>query len=221
GHRFADRDLLVRSLTHASALDRRQQVADSYQRLEFLGDRVLALVVSRMLYESFKDADEGELARRLNRLVMRDTCALVADEAGIGRHIVLGDGEAKSGGRKKNAILADVCEAVIAALYLDGGLPAATAFIERHWRTKMESGSGSRMDANTTLQEWAQGRGLDPPSYEAVAKTGPDHAPNFVIAVRVDGEDAEEGEGGSKREAEQAAAARLLRRAGVWTGTDD
>ncbi|MEM1049487.1 MAG: ribonuclease III [Pseudomonadota bacterium] len=220
GHRFDDRDFLIRALSHASAVARPQKVVDSYQRLEFLGDRVLALVISEMLYVRYVTADEGELARRLNQLVMRETCAAVAAEAGIAPFMILGDSEVKTGGREKSAILADVCEALIAALYLDGGLPAATQFVERYWRPRMEAGSGNRSDAKTTLQEWAQGRGFPPPRYQEDARSGPDHAPTFTISVHVDAEDPATGSGGSKREAEQAAAAMLLLRLGVWSADD-
>jgi len=221
GHSFADRDLLTRALSHASAIARQQKILDSYQRLEFLGDRVLALVISRMLYETYQSADEGELARRLNHLVMRDTCAAVATEARIGEFILLGDGELKTGGRRKAAILADVCEAVIAALYLDGGVEAAERFIDRQWRPRMEAASGSLSDAKTTLQELVQGRGDEPPRYEVRARTGPDHAPVFTIAVTIEGEETVEGTGKSKREAEQSAASALLIRLGVWDRKND
>jgi len=221
GHRFKDQELLTKAISHASAITRQRQTLESYQRLEFLGDRVLALVIAKMLYEAFQAADEGELARRLNQLVMRDTCAAVAEDAGVGRFIMLGEGELKTGGRKKTAILADVCESVIAALYLDGGLEAAERFIDRNWRERMEAGSGSRNDAKTTLQEWAQGRGFETPRYEVREQTGPDHAPSFTIAVHVEGEDAMEGAGKTKREAEQAAAAALLARVGIWDKGDD
>ena len=221
GHTFKDPDVLTRALSHASAINRDRQVQDSYQRLEFVGDRVLALAISTMLYETYQSAEEGELARRLNHLVMRDSCAAVAVEAGLGEFIILGDGERKTGGREKAAILADVCEAVIAALYLDGGMQAAKRFIDQYWRPRMEAASGSLSDAKTTLQEWAQARGLETPRYEVRSRTGPDHAPCFTIEVRVDGEDAAEGTGMSKREAEQSAASTLLVRVGIWDRKDD
>lgn len=213
---FKDRELLTKALSHASAISRQRQVLDTYQRLEFVGDRVLALIISKMLYQTYQSADEGELARRLNHLVMRDTCAAVAVDAGIGDFIILGDGEIKTGGRKKVAILADVCESVIAALYVDGGLEIAERFIEQNWRSRMEAGSGSLSDAKTTLQEWVQSRGFEPPRYDVRERTGPDHAPNFTITVQVDGEDPIDGMGKSKREAEQAAATALLVRVGIW-----
>ena len=221
GYTFRDHALLTRALSHASAIAPERRVLDSYQRLEFLGDRVLALAVSNMLYDAFQSADEGELARRLNQLVMRDTCAAVAADIGLGDHVILGEGEARSGGRQKAAILADVCEAVIAALYLDGGFQAAAQFIDRHWRPRMEAGAGHRSDAKTTLQEWAQGKGCAPPRYEEIDRTGPDHAPVFTIAVNVEGEDRVTGTGRSKREAEQAAASALLVHAGIWDSDNE
>ncbi len=219
-HVFKDPNLLERALSHASAIARDRQIVDSYQRLEFVGDRVLALIISRMLHETYPSADEGELARRLNHLVMRDTCASVADHVGLGAFIILGEGEQKTGGRKKAAILADVCEAVIAALYLDGGLDAAKAFVERNWRPRMEAASGNLSDAKTTLQEWVQARGLETPDYVVHSRTGPDHAPCFTMEVTVAGEEGAQGTGMSKREAEQSAASAMLVRLGIWDTED-
>lgn len=218
GHRFADRSLLVRALTHTSAV---QVPADSYQRLEFLGDRVLALTVAGMVYRAFPDAEEGELARRLNALVKRESCAETARVLGLGEVIRLGPGEAQSGGRTKAAILGDVAEAVIAAIHLDAGFEVARDFVERRWRDRMLSAQGPLRDAKTTLQEWLQGRGLAAPSYRQVARTGPDHDPVFTIAVDIVGLDGAEGAGRSKREAEQNAAARVLVREGLWKETPD
>ena len=220
GHRFADRTLLMRALTHTSAV---QAAADSYQRMEFLGDRVLALTVAGMVYSTFPQADEGELARRLNALVKRETCADVARELGLGAAVKLGSGEAQSGGRTKAAILADVMEAVIAAVHLDAGFEVARAFVERLWTERMQTARGPLRDAKTTLQEWLQGRGLAAPVYRLVARTGPDHDPRFEIAVDIAGPvEGLTGTGRSKREAEQNAAARVLVREGLWKDeTDD
>lgn len=218
GYRFRDREPLVRALTHRSAVPGDRVAHESYQRLEFLGDRVLALVVSEMLYRAHPKADEGDLARRLNSLVRRETCAEVAVALDLGSAIRLGAGERQSGGRRKDAILGDVAEAVIAAVYLDGGFEQARDFVERNWRPRMESLSGSLRDAKTTLQEWAQGRGLPTPAYEAIGRSGPDHAPLFTVRVTI-GESGPsgEGQGKSKRDAEQAAATGVLTREGIWS----
>lgn len=220
GHRFADRDLLLRALTHTSAV---QAPTDSYQRLEFLGDRVLGMTVAGMVYRAFPQAEEGELARRLNALVKRETCADVARELGLGAAIRLGSGEAQSGGRGKAAILADVMEAVIAAIHLDAGFDTARGFVERLWTDRMTAARGPLRDAKTTLQEWLQGRGLSAPSYRLAARSGPDHDPVFEIAVDIEGPvEGMTGRGRSKREAEQNAAARVLVREGIWKDeTDD
>lgn len=213
GHRFADRSLLQRALTHTSAV---QVSHESYQRLEFLGDRVLALTVAGMVYRSFPQADEGELARRLNALVKRETCAEVARVLGLGSAVRLGSGEAQSGGRNKSAILGDIAEAVIAAVYLDAGFDTARDFVERLWHDRMVMATGPLRDAKTTLQEWLQGRGLAAPVYRLASRSGPDHDPLFTIAVDLVGCDGAEGAGRSKREAEQNAAARVLIREGLW-----
>lgn len=217
GHTFADRSLLARALTHTSAVG---VAADSYQRLEFLGDRVLALTVAAMVYRAYPAADEGELARRLNALVKRETCADVARDLGLGEAVRLGSGEAQSGGRAKNAILGDIAEAVIAAVHLDAGFEVARAFVERHWSERMRAARGPLRDAKTTLQEWLQGRGLAAPIYRQVSRSGPDHDPLFTIAVDIAGADGESATGRSKREAEQNAATRVLVREGLWKETD-
>ncbi len=219
GHRFADRDLLVRALTHTSAV---QQPSDSYQRMEFLGDRVLALTVAGMVYRTYPQAEEGELARRLNALVKRETCADVARELGLGAAVRLGSGEAQSGGRTKAAILGDVMEAVIAAIHLDAGFETARAFVERMWTERMRAARGPLRDAKTTLQEWLQSRGLQAPSYRLVSREGPDHDPVFAIAVDIAGPVAGmTGSGRSKREAEQNAATLVLVREGLWKESSD
>jgi len=220
GHAFADRGLLVKALTHASAADVSDVSRDSYQRLEFLGDRVLAITIAAMLYDAFPAADEGELARRFNQLVRRETCAEVAVELGIDRAVRMGAGEAQAGGRKKAAILGDACEAVLAAVHLDGGPAAAAALVERLWGPRMLTTSGPLRDAKTTLQEWAQGRGEPPPVYTAAGRSGPDHAPEFRVAVALAGREPAEGRGRTKREAEQNAATALLVREGIWTAAE-
>lgn len=222
GHRFATVTHLERALTHASAVaEAHLAPGESYQRLEFLGDRVLALVIADMLLNAFPEADEGELARRLTGLVRNESCAEVAIEIDLGNWIRLGGGEVQSGGRRKAAILGDVCEAVIGALFVDGGLPAARAFIQTNWRGRMMNWSGPLRDAKTTLQEWVQGRGLPAPKYAIIERSGPDHAPRFVVEVTVDGMRALSGSGSSKREAEQKAAAAVLAAEGVWKAGRD
>ncbi|WP_417684298.1 ribonuclease III [Roseibium sp.] len=216
GHSFADRSLLTVALTHASALDPSDSVAGSYQRLEFLGDRVLGLAVATMMHRHFPKADEGELARRFNHMVKRETCAEIAVELKLGDAMRIGQSEAQTGGRKKVALLADICEAVIAAIYLDAGFDAAEAFVKRLWEPRMLSWSGPLRDAKTTLQEWAQSKGLPTPRYDVVKREGPDHAPSFVVGVTVQGLAQGQGKGGSKRTAEQSAAETVLRREGVW-----
>ena len=219
GHTFSDGSLLTRALTHGSATAR-GDAGTSYQRLEFLGDRVLGLAVATMLHHTFPQAEEGELARRLNQLVRRETCADVARDLALGEAIVFGDSEAQTGGRKKTAILADVCEAVIAAIYLDAGLAAAQTLIERHWGPRMTNYSGPLRDPKTMLQEWAQGRGKTAPRYTMTERSGPDHAPSFTVRVDIDETEPAFGTGGSKRLAEQRAAEAALVREGLWTETE-
>lgn len=209
-YRFKDRAGLLRALTHRSAVPGDQVAHESYQRHEFLGDRVLALVVAEMLFSSYPREEEGDLARRLNQLVRRETCAEVAIDLDLGSVVRLGTGERQSGGRRKEAILGDVAEAVIAAIYLDGGFEPAKDFVLRNWKPRMESLTGPLRDSKTLLQEWAQGRGQGLPNYTIVERSGPDHAPMFRVAVMIDGETVGEGHGKSKRDAEQAAAAEAL-----------
>jgi ribonuclease-3 len=207
GHVFRDSNLLERALTHASA------GAKSNERLEFLGDRILGLVISERLYGAYPDDSEGKLALKLNALVRKEACAAAAEAAGLPEHLILANSEASSGGRQKAVILADVCEAIIAALYLDGGLAAARAFIENYWQEPLAALSDDMRDSKTRLQEWSQAQGArNPPAYTLVRREGPDHAPRFIVAVSVDGMGSETGEGGSKRESEQAAAQAMLAR---------
>lgn len=207
-HAFADPRLLARALTHASAGDGGKRRADN-ERLEFLGDRVLGLLAAEALYARFVDAREGALAKRLNALVSKGTCARAARRAGLGPALVLSKGEENAGGRDKDAILADACEAVLAALYLDGGLDAARAFFLRHWAEELEAVHAAGADPKSALQEQALARWKLQPVYQLVGRDGPDHAPRFVVRAEVAGRSGE-GEGGSKQEAERAAAARLL-----------
>lgn len=218
GHTFADAKLLSRALTHVSAASGDLARSDTYQRLEFLGDRVLGLAVSDMLYRTFPDAAEGELSRRLADLVRKESCAEVAIEWGVGPHIRLGEGEAQTGGRKKVAILGDICEALIGAVFLDAGFEAARDAVVRAWTSRMHAPRRPLRDPKTALQEWAQARGKPTPVYREVSRSGPPHSPVFVIAVEIENIDGAEATGASKRIAEQSAAKAFLIREGVWAG---
>jgi len=214
GYHFADKVLLERALTHVSAASGGARV-NSYQRLEFLGDHVLGLVISDMLYRSFPRANEGELSRRLADLVRKDTCADVARAIDIGPALSLGSSESHAGGRLRATILADACEALVGAVYLDGGYPAAEGFIERFWKERMLKPPRPLRDPKTMLQEWAQARGLPTPAYRELARTGPHHNPKFRVVVELPDQPAAEGLGASKRAAEQAAATEMLAIVGV------
>jgi ribonuclease-3 len=216
GYRFADPDLLDRALTHSSAVSPGKRIERSYQRLEFLGDRVLGLVVADMLYRRLPKANEGELSRSLNSLVRKETCAAIARQLDLGSEINLGESEARTGGAKKDAILGDVAEAVIGAVYCDGGLGRAFEIIERLFGEQIDQAGNERADAKTALQEWAQGRGLEPPTYSEVERTGPDHAPEFTISVTIAGFGESVASGPSKKLAEHKAAEKFLLREKVW-----
>jgi ribonuclease III len=215
GYIFRNRLPLERALTHISALKTTAAGGPNYQRLEFLGDRVLGLAIAELLYRSYPEASEGELSRRLAHLVRRETCAEVALEWNLGPYIRLGQGEIAAGLRKKEAILADVCEAVLAAVYLDGGFEAARDLVIRSFGPKMTDPGRAVRDPKSMLQEWALGRAKPAPVYREVERSGPDHLPMFRIAAMVEGYEPCEGEGRSKRLAEQAAAEAFLRREGV------
>ena len=202
--------MLTRALTHAS------RSTQSNERLEFLGDRVLGLVVSEKLYALYPTEPEGVLALKLNALVRGEACAKAAQEAGLADHLILASAEAGSGGRKKTAILAGAIEAVIAALYLDGGYEAARRFIERYWTNLFETLGAELRDPKTALQEWAQGPGAQGlPVYRQTGREGPDHAPRFAMEVSWKGHYPEICIGASKLEAEQDAARRMLARLGL------
>jgi ribonuclease-3 len=213
-YRFTDPALLESALTHISAL-RGAHRAGSYQRLEFLGDHVLGLVISDMLFRTFPKADEGELSRRLADLVRKETCAEIARAVDLGAAIRVGASESNAGARSRLAILADVCEALIGAVYLDGGYKAAEALVQRLWEARLSATAQPLRDPKTLLQEWAQARGLPTPAYREVARSGPDHNPEFRVAVQLPAFAPAEGMGRSKRAAEQAAAAAMLAREGV------
>ncbi len=215
GHVFNDKLLLRRALTHVSAV-RSGDRGESYQRLEFLGDRVLGIVIAQLLYETFPAADEGELSQRLADLVRKETCAAVARDWDIGPALFLGEGESTSGGRRKEAILGDACEAVIGAVLLDGGFAAAERTVRAGFSPRLTRPVEKMRDAKTLLQEWVQGRGFPTPVYREVSRSGPDHAPDFVILAEVGGLGTAEGVGRSKRIAEQRAAEAFLTREGQW-----
>ena len=215
GYKFKDAALLEQALTHISALAGPRNRASSYQRLEFLGDHVLGLVISDMLYGAFPKADEGELSRRLADLVRKEACADVAKEIDLGAAIRLGASENNAGGRNRTAILADVCEALIGAVFIDGGYKAASEVIGHLWEQRMRAPARPLRDSKTILQEWAQARGLPTPAYREVERKGPDHNPEFRVTVELPKFAPAEGIGRSKRGAEQAAAAAMLTREGV------
>ncbi|AMJ63422.1 ribonuclease III [Bosea sp. PAMC 26642] len=216
GHVFADRGLLSTALSHMSAEGSR---LSSYQRLEFLGDRVLGLSVADMLFRRYPLAEEGDMSRRLADLVRKETCAEVAQAWDIGSFLRLGEGEILGGARKNRAILADACEAIIGAVFIDGGYEAARGLVERAFGERLLKPVKPLRDAKTALQEWAQGHGHPTPTYSERGRSGPDHAPRFVVAARIAGLDDAEAQGPSKRLAEQAAAEAFLRREGLWTQT--
>ena len=216
GYKFADPELLNRALTHSSAISPARRVSQSYQRLEFLGDRVLGLVVADMLYRKMPKATEGDLSRSLNALVRKETCAAVARDLGLGPDLNLGDSEARTGGADKDAILGDAMESVIGAVYIDGGLAPAHELVERLFGGYVNQAGQERADAKTTLQEWAQGRGLEPPAYVEIDRTGPDQAPVFTIAIKLSGYPELTATGPSKKLAEHKAAEAFLIRERVW-----
>ncbi|MEM7472367.1 MAG: ribonuclease III [Pseudomonadota bacterium] len=207
GHAFDDPELLLRALTHGSISS---ATRPDNQRLEFLGDRVLGLVISEAILAHDKGAAEGVLAPRYNALVRKETCADVAREIDLGAVLKLGKSEMVSGGRRKEALLGDAMEAVIAAVYVDGGLEAARAMILRHWSHRIDAVEDDARDAKTALQELLQAKGQTPPSYDIVKREGPDHAPQFTIEARSETGHTARAQAGSKRQAEQAAAKALL-----------
>jgi len=219
GYHFANQELLLRALTHVSATG--GHAGRNYQRLEFLGDRVLGLVIAETLCTSFPDASEGELSRRLAELVRRESCAEVATAWEVGPHLRLGVSETQTGGRQNAAILADVCESLLGAIFLDGGYDAVKGVVENAFRERITAPRRPLHDAKTALQEWAQGLGLPTPVYQTIERVGPDHAPQFRIAARVEGRADSIGHGPSKRVAEQNAAEGLLLREGVWKEQGD
>ena len=213
GYVFTDKDRLDRAITHASA---RPGKGSNYERLEFLGDRVLGLCVAEMLFRTFREAKEGELSVRLNQLVSAESCAAVSDDLALHRFIRTGADVKKLTGKAMMNVRADVVESLIAAIYLDGGLEAARGFILANWEGRAARAEGARRDAKTELQEWAHARFGVTPNYRVDERSGPDHDPRFTVTVEIRGVAPETGIDRSKRAAEQAAATKILEREGVW-----
>ncbi len=219
GYEFTDYAHIEQALTHASARKRSEEDFH-YERLEFLGDRVLGLAVATMLNDAFPDANEGELSLRLNALVKGDTLAGIADELALHEFIRTGGDLKELTGKRTRNVRADVLEAVIASIYLDGGLQAAADFVRRFWTERMEAEAGARRDSKTELQEWAHANRFGSPRYRKVSRDGPDHEPLFTVAVSVGPIPEVQGEGRSKRVAEQAAASAMLVLQGVWSAEE-
>ncbi len=229
-YQFKEESLLSSALTHASSISQTQKTKknektqdEDNERLEFLGDRVLGLSISAVLIKLYPESPEGDLARRYNNLVRRQTCTEVAKDLDLGKYLILSAGEERSGGRTKSTILANAMEALLGAIFLDGGYAAADEMIKTFWQGKITEGEQIELDAKTALQEWAQGQGFDLPIYTNFSRTGPDHSPIFETKVTVEGlaESGGNGEGvgkgPSKRIAEQMAAKNLLEKEKVWS----
>ena len=211
GYEFSDVSLLIEALTHSSIASESRK---DNQRLEFLGDRVLGLVMAEALLEIDQFASEGTLAPRFNALVRKEACAEVARHIDLGGVLKIGRSEMLSGGRRKDALLGDGMEAVIAAIYKDGGFEVAKRTITELWGDRIKNVKGDARDAKTMLQEWAQARGQNPPKYEIMSQSGPDHAPEFLVKVLLDSGETADATAGSKRQAEQMAAKSLLKTMG-------
>jgi len=216
GYHFADGALLTRALTHSSVEDSK---LGNYERLEFLGDRVLGLVVAEFLCRLFPDVPEGVLSARLNMLVNAEICAEIAGETGLADYVAMSADMKQGAPRRLINVYADVMESLIAALYVEGGLDIARNFILRWWEERARHSAQQRRDAKTELQEWAhKQKAGELPAYRVVKRKGPDHDPLFEIEVRVLGFAPASGRGSSKRQAEQEAAEAMLRRENVWQG---
>jgi ribonuclease-3 len=209
GHRFQDEGLLRQALTHASAATKKD---NDNQRLEFLGDRVLGLVISQALFEADRSAREGQLAPRFNALVRKEACAEIAEQINLGEALMLGRSEMRSGGRRKMALLGDAMEAVIAAVYLDAGFSTAQKLVLRLWGERVQTAQERAIDPKSSLQEWAQARGIPTPVYKDIDRSGPDHKPVFVVEAVLETGQAARGEAASKKAAQVQAAAALLAR---------
>lgn len=205
GCRFSDVERLRVALTHSST-----GAAKNYERLEFLGDRVLGLVMAEILFETFPNEREGDLAKRHAVLVQGKSIAQIAKEVDLGEVMILSEAERQAGGAENDNILADGMEAVIGALYLDAGLEKSAELIKHLWGDRVHVMKTPPQDPKTALQEWAQGRGLTLPCYELTGREGPDHAPTFEIKVTVEGYPPWSSKGASRRDAEKTAAMMLL-----------
>ena len=215
GHRFERRDLFSRALTHSSVTGGDGGVRD-LERLEFLGDRVLGLLTAEELWRRYPEMTEGELAPRLNALVRKETCAKAARARGVGPAVHLSRGEENNGGRDRDGVLGDACEALLGALYVDGGLAAARRAYDTFWGQRFDEIARGHQDAKTAFQEWAQEQGHGTPRYETKARSGPDHQPLFTVEVRAGKLEPVEARGASKQAAQTEAALRALIREGVW-----
>jgi ribonuclease III len=211
GYRFQDQDLLVEALTHGST----QKHTGDYQRLEFLGDRVLGLIIAEHLFRTYPGHGEGELTAIHSGLVRGQACAKAGDTIGLSDFLIIGTGERAKGMNLNRTLLGDVMEALVAAIYLDGGFEAARAFVLQAWDKLLDHPSVAVKDAKTFLQEWALARALPIPSYAMVSREGPEHEPVFVVSVTVDGKEPATGTAKSKRGAEMDAADNFLKREGI------
>ncbi len=205
GYKFKDPDLLRTALTHSSATGK-----ESYERLEFLGDRVLGLVIATLLYKRFPNEQEGDMAKRLSSLVQGKTLAELSEHLSLGDYIVFSSAEAAAGGAKNEHILADVFEALIGALYIDGGYEYCASLIETHWKDVLHTMRRPPRHPKTIVQEWAQGKGLPLPDYKIVSQSGPDHAPVFKVCLKVNGYSPVTVEGRSRAAAEKKAAMEFI-----------
>lgn len=208
GHRPRDLALFERALTHSS------RGGEDYERLEFLGDRVLGLAVASWLYASFQDEPEGNLSRRLNVLVSRETCAEVGREIGVHSVMRLGKQALEDGASDSDNVLGDMIEALLGALYLEGGIEAAERFVRRHWEHLIDNQTSAPKHPKSTLQEWAAANNRRAPEYALVDRSGPQHAPTFIVEVSIRGVGEARAEGTSKQEAEKEAARALLEKIG-------
>jgi len=209
GYRFKDGALLDRAMTHRSAAQGKTAEL-SNERLEFLGDRVLGLIMVETLLERFPNTREGDLAPRLNALVSRETCAHIGAELGLGRFLIVDRAERSTGGHEKPSLLSNAAEAVVGAIFVDGGLEKARKFVLKRWAAMLKANLDKPRDPKSALQEWAQGEGLPAPTYRHDTRSGPDHAPVFTATVHVEGRKPSEGTGPSKQDAERAAARAML-----------
>lgn len=206
GYNFQNRRLLEKALTHSSTND-----DFNYQRLEFLGDRVLGLVIAHALFDQFRNENEGGLAKRHTALVQGATLAIIGQAHKIGDYVILSDSEREAGGRNNENIIADVVESMLGAVYLDGGYEAANKVILQLWGDNIQTLEDAPQDPKTELQEWVQARGLELPDYEIIDKSGPDHAPAFIIQLNIEGFEPITAKGLSRRQAEKTAARRMLK----------